>query len=188
MCLLQTCVRTLLVGCLSLWIVTYPASAQLLTTPSAQTAAVSGPKTIPVSHYYWYLLRHQKALDDLGAKLSADGKDGNGPRNYLQKKLGFTDVEYAPVRIASYRLSTEISQLNGKASKAQKGDVIPEVREGDLRELAAEKERDIEAEIAFLKQALPPEKIATLEAFAVQFFMPSKAINPSLQSSQKETP
>ncbi len=183
---IRTYAATLLVVCLAPCLAALPAKAQLLASPAPILAP--GPRPIPLSHYYWYFLRHQKTLDDFAARRAAEGKDGNQFRNDLQTRLGFTDAEYAPIRIASGRLSAEVVTLNGKAREVQKGEPIPTVREDELKQLVAEREQDIQAEVTFLKQSLPPERIATLEAFAVQFFAPKKASNNSLQSPTKETP
>ncbi len=66
------------------------------------------PKPIPLPHLYWHFLVYQNHLDTTAAAHESQGKDGQWLRAYLQKKLAFSDSEFAP----RPRLSRSIDRRN----------------------------------------------------------------------------
>jgi hypothetical protein len=135
---------------------------------SAQAAPVL-THPIPIEHYYWHFLVHQNQLDHSAAAMQAAGKSSDWMRNHLQRGLGFSDADYAAVRISSTRLAGELAVLNQQAA-ALSAAHVGSLGSSQFRLLSNQRTADINAEVAFLRQNLPPERIAALESYMVQFF------------------
>jgi len=89
----------------------------------------------------------------------------------LQRKMGFSDADFAPIRASSVRLSSELQALDAQAASLRAAG-ISSSNAAQLKALAVQREADINVEIASLKQALSPDKITAFEAFITQFFAP----------------
>jgi hypothetical protein len=137
-------------------------AAAQATQPAASTHA------IPIEHYYWHFLVHQNQLDH-SAALMKPGKDSDWMRNHHQRSLGFTDAEYTAVRTSSTRLANELAVLNQRAA-ALSAMHVGLLGSSQFRQLSNQRTANINEEVASLRQTLPPEKIAALEAYMVQFF------------------
>ena len=159
------------------------APAQGQSTPTQQQQSSSKPSQIrPVSlaHLYWHFLVFQNHLDTKAADLGAHGKNGRLMHNHLQKKLGFSDADYAAIRTSSVRLTAKVKVLDAKATAIQKAGASSSSHD-QLKALTVQREADINSEIAYLKQNLPPDKIKAFEAFLTQLFSPTNAVfRPSL--------
>jgi hypothetical protein len=162
-CSLRILISLALAGC----IVQSGALAQTL----ANTG--TGPHQAPLSHYYWHFLAHQNQLDAWAKTQAAKGHDGSALRNHLQKSIGLSDADYAPVRTSAVRLTTEVKALNAQAQAIRAAGPTAESY-AQLKALTAQRESDIDSEVAYLKKSLSPNKRAKLEAFMVQFFSPPK--------------
>jgi len=57
-----------------------------------------------------------------------------------------------------------------------------------MKALAAQRDADLNAEVAFLKGNLSPDKRAKLEAFMVQFFSPAHATDQRNSATQQPAP
>ncbi len=137
------------------------------------------PRPIPLPHLYLHFLLYQRHLDEAAAQREKQGENGDWLRTGLQKRLGFTDGEFAPVRASSERLSAKIADLNARAraivaadQQARKQGLIPPGSPPPglekLKALDAERNADIDAEIATLNQALSPANAASLQSFSAR--------------------
>jgi hypothetical protein len=165
----------------------YPAVSQ--TTQSEQSASLgqARPHVIPIGHYYWHYLVHQNQLDQLAAAREAKGQDGKWLRNHLQTSLGFSDADYAAVRTSSRRLATELGALNAQAATIRAEGPSPAGFE-QLKSLTVLREVQVNTEVSYLRRALPPDKIATFEAFMVRFLSHTTAGSPPSLATGKTIP
>ena len=138
---------------------------QMQSQPNASTTNL---KPVSLPHLYWHFLIHQSRLDAFAAKLDAEGRGGDAIRNDLQRRLGFTDAEYAPIRASSKRLAAELKPIEAQLQSLQghAGD------SSQAMTLIAEREIYINKEINTLSTELSPQNKAKLEKFMTQFFAP----------------
>jgi hypothetical protein len=134
----------------------------------SQPNAITKLKPVSLSHLYWHFLIHQSKLDAFAAKLDAEGRGGDAIRNDLQRRLGFTDAEYAPIRASSKRLAAELKPIEAKLRSLQ-GHAG---NSSQAMTLIAEREIYIDKEINTLSTELSPQNKAKLEKFMTQFFAP----------------
>jgi hypothetical protein len=144
---------------------------------AAQQPQASGgqvqPKPVSLAHLYWRFLVHQNQLDTKAASEEAQARNGSWLRNHHKASLGFSDAEYASIRLSSARLAAEMNDLDAQVAAIRAAG--PSVTsQAQLEALTAQREAAINAEITFLKQALPPHKIAAFETYIIQFFSPKK--------------
>jgi hypothetical protein len=156
-----------------------------------QTARLprSVPQQSPVSvaHLYWHFLIYQDHLDREATRLERKGKDGSWLRNNYQKKLGFTDAQFAPVRETATNLEKELDEIDAQVQKIVEatraanprvvkdpGDLPPVPKE--LLTLRDEHEAVIEREVAALRNKLGPERTARLETFLKEEIAPRVTI------------
>jgi hypothetical protein len=147
--------------------------------PTQQTQPRRGTaqlKPLSLSHLYWHFLVYQNHLDTKAAERNSQGQDGSVLRDFLQKKSGLSDADYAPVRASSVRLTAKVKHLDAQA-KVIRTSESPS-KSDQLKALNDQRETAINSEIAFLKQNLSPDKIKAFEAFLTQFFSPTKSLNP----------
>lgn len=137
----------------------------------------SPPRPASLPHLYWHFLAYQAHLDEKAAALAKQGKDATTMRNYLQTNLGFTDADFAPIRASGGRLSTEVKALNAQAATIVTAGPTPTSR-AQLQALTQQREAYVNAEVATLRQALPPAKVAAFEAFITKMFSPANATAP----------
>ena len=128
-------------------------------------------RPLPLAHLYWHFLVYQNHLDTVAAAQSAQGQDGSWLSGDLQRRMGFSDADFAPIRASSVRLSSELQALAAQATAIQTAGASSS-NSAQLKALATQREADINAEIASLKQALSPAKITAFETFITQFFAP----------------
>jgi hypothetical protein len=165
-----TCLSMALFTCISVG----PTIGQAVPAQSTPTIRKQ-VRPLSVPHLYWHFLAYQNHLDTKAAAVAVDGKDGTGLRNLLQKKLGFSDADFAPIRTSSVRLTAEVHSLDAQAVAIRAAG--PSATSLDqLHALTGQRETEITVEISFLKQHLPPDKIKALEAFLTKFFSPSNAV------------
>jgi hypothetical protein len=131
---------------------------------------------VSLAHLYWHFLTYQNHLDSKDAEASAQGKGGSGPRKMLQRGLGFKDDDYAPVRISSVRLTSELKALDARAA-AIRADGPSAANQKKMMALTVERETDIRSEISYLKRTLTPGQLRMFEAFLVKLFSPSNAVS-----------
>ena len=145
-----------------------PQMQQLLKNRTSQVRPLSLP------HLYWHFLVYVNHLDTKSLEVDAKGKNGQLMRNYLQKRLGFSDAEFAPIRTSSVRLTAEVKVLDMKAVAIHKAGASSS-NLNQLKALTIQRESDTYSEISYLKQTLPPDKLKAFEAFLTQFFSPANA-------------
>jgi hypothetical protein len=142
-----------------------------------------------LSHLYWHLLMYQNHLDRVAAKHETQGKDGTWLRTYIQKKLGFTDEQFGPIRTSAQRLGGTLSQISSKvqtivatdraqrASNASSSNGAAASR-SKLQDLNQEREDAITREISALNEALGAERSAKLKDFLQNQFSVNVTIVP----------
>lgn len=176
--------KTVIAGCIGMalfWQVAQPK------TVASQQVSSSTSKLQPLSlpHLYWHFLIYVNVLDQKAAELNAQKKNGNWLRNDLQTKLQFSDTDFAPIRISSERLSSELATLN------QQGRTILTAGPSastttQMKALVTQRETYIDNEIVYLSQSLSAQKQAALEAFMMQFLAPkSLASQGSISPAQQ---
>lgn len=140
-----------------------------------------------LEHLYWHFLAYQNHLDTKAADLDTHGKDGSGLRNQLQKKTGLSDAEFAHIRISSVRLTAKVKELDAQAV-AIRASGHSSTSYDRLHALTVQREASINAEITYLKQHLPPDRIKAFEAFLTQFFSPNNAVHRPPSSAGQQAP
>jgi hypothetical protein len=157
------------------------------TTPTQQRQPpTKQPQFKPVSleHLYWHFLTLQKFLDTKAATRESQGKDGK-LRGDMQKALGWSDSDYAPIRVSSVRLTAEVKDLDAQAVTIRKAGASSSSRD-QLKTLTVQREADINSEISYLKHNLPPDKIKAFEVFLTRFFSPMNAVHrPPVAAGQQ---
>ena len=147
------------------------ALCQTQQAPPPQAAGMASLQPVSLTHLYWHFLIYQNHLDSVAATMSSQGQDGSELGNDLQRRMGFSDADFAPIRASGVRLSSEIQALDAQAAAIRANGVSPS-NTAQLQALTAQREADINAEITSLKQALSPDKITAFETFITQFFAP----------------
>lgn len=159
-------------------------------TPAQQQQSSSGlsqPASLSLPHLYWHFLIYQNHLDREAAAQAAIGKDGSWLRNHFQQKLEYSDADFAAIRTSSARLTAEVNALNAQAAAIMAaGHSSTSIAQ--LKALTATREADINAEVAYLRQTLSPEKIAKFEALLVQLFSTKNVVLKPNPSSGQSTP
>lgn len=149
-------------------------------TPASSSNAVQ-PIAVPLSHLYWHFLILQNHLDRVAAVHEQQGEDGSALRNYYQKRLGFTDVQFVPVRDAGLRLEPQLKAIDAEvkaiidADHARHPRVLASPKDlppvpPELAELQRKREQTIEHEVQSLKLALGAQRTTKLETFLTQEF------------------
>jgi hypothetical protein len=150
------------------------------TAPTSSHRAVPA-KPVSLPHLYWHFLIYQQHLEDAATAREKQGQNAAWLRNYVQAKLGFTDSEYAPIRVSASRLSAEISAMNGQAKtiisadRAAKrqgliaADAAPPGLE-KLKALTNQREAAIQTEIDSINKSLPISKQVALQSFLTDQF------------------
>lgn len=123
---------------------------------------------VPLRHLYWHFLIHQSDLDAFAAKLNAEGRGGESIRDILQRRLGFSDADYAPIRASSQRLATELKPIQAQLNALQGSAWNPT----QALSLLTQRESYIDQEISNLSTELSPKDRAALESFMTTFFAP----------------
>jgi hypothetical protein len=149
----------------------HPAISQ--TVPANQVTPRAQGRINPVSldHLYWHFLAYQNHLDTRADEQEAQGKDGSWLRGRLQAMLNLSDADFAPIRSASKRLVGKMKVRDEKVASIVAGGKTPFAQQ-QLSALVTEREADIQAEKAYLQQALGPEKTAEFERVLTQMFSP----------------
>jgi hypothetical protein len=150
----------------------------------AQTIPPSSRHPVPLPMLYRHFLAYQSHLDEVGAQLDLEGKDGSEFRDHYQQKLGFTSEDFAPVRSAAFRLNATLKDEDAKikaavqAARAQHPRKLaspfdlPPVPE-ELKQMQKEKDAMIQREVDQLNTELGPERAAKLQALIQNDFAPN---------------
>jgi hypothetical protein len=162
------------------------ANAQATVTPTQ-----GGPvQRAPLPILYRHFLAYQTHLDRVAAALEKQGKDGNDFRNHFQKKLNFTDEQFALIRASGLRLEAALQKEDAKAKvlidatrakfpRSAMGQpvVLPPV---PPQLLALQKERDqlIGTEVTNLKSELGSTAAAHLDSLLENDFAPTVTSKP----------
>ena len=155
--------------------------------------------TVSTPHLYWHLLIYQQHLDSVAAEREKQGRDGSWLRNYLQKKLGFTDFEFAPVRESAQRLEKTIAEIDASAKSIAQADralygngLLPSGVQppgwAKLKELNQDRESAIANEIEILNEALGSKNAARFKAFVEGDFsskVTPRELHPQLRSGTR---
>ncbi|MGA1982949.1 MAG: hypothetical protein ABSG84_10760 [Acidobacteriaceae bacterium] len=164
----------------------FPAVGQV--APVQQSAQIGqAQRQPPIEHYYWHFLLHQNELDNWAAAQAAKGYDSSAVRNHFQVSLGFSDADYSLIRASSVRLATEVKALSAQAA-AIKAAGQGSTSNAQLNALSVTREKEIKAEVAYLRDNLSPEKIALLEAVMVHFFSPPNGAARQTPPAQQAAP
>jgi len=127
-------------------------------------------------HLYWHFLLYQNHLDQAAAQREANGKDGAWLRDHFQKKLGFTDAQFAVIRSTARRLDGELKAVDAQAMAIINADhaanplspgTLPMWRAvpPELKALSQQHEALILSEVAGLKGTLGTDLAARLDTF-----------------------
>jgi hypothetical protein len=154
-------------------------------TPMTQVAKTNKPASL--EHQYWHLLRWQNHLDKVAAEHEKQGKDGTWLRNYIQKKLNFTDEEFAPIRESAQRLEPKTDEIQAKSEAVMKADRTLRAKAQlartdaspglpQLQALSQGRESAIAEEIETLNRDLGPANAAKFKSFVEQQYAPPKLI------------
>jgi hypothetical protein len=166
-----------------------PQSAMSQSAPAQQqqtSNASSQHKPVPLAHLYWHFLVHQNHLDESAANETAQGRDGSWLRNHHQASLGFSEADYAVIRTSSARLTAEVKDIDAQAAAIRAAGPSA-TSAAQLKALYVQREAAINAEITYLKQALPPDKLAAFEAYITQFFSSKKvSVAPSAPTAVQQ--
>lgn len=160
-----------------------PAVCQETATQQGTDAqAASHVKPIPLPLLYSLFLGYQNHLDRVASAREKQGKDGTWLSDHFQRKLGFTDEQFALVRSTGLRLDSELQKEDAKAAAIIKTtraafphatmsqpQTLPPVPP-ELIELQKERDQIIEKEVANLKKQLGPAASAELDSFLRQEF------------------
>jgi hypothetical protein len=152
---------------------TFLAVGQTAQPTQSSLRRITTPLSLP--HLYWHFLAYQNHLDTQATAMTMAGKDGAGMRNLLQRKLGFSDADYAPIRLSSGRLTAEVQALDSQAATIRAAGPSS-TSFAQLSALTSQRETAINAEILYLKQNLSPAKVNVLEAFLAKLFSPGNAV------------
>jgi len=172
--------------------------AQQAASPSPQSRQLQ-PKPVPLSHLYWHMLMWQNHLDKTAAEHEKNGKDGAWLHGYLQKRLGFSDTEFAPVRESAQSLATVIAGLETQAKSLVQADLAlyangtlkpndPPPNLEKVKQLSHQREDAINAEMARLNAALGPTNAAKLKAYLISDFSKNVTVKMNPNPPQHKNP
>lgn len=155
-------------------------------TPIALTGQ---PRSAPLPHLYWHFLMYQIHLDRAASDHERQGKDGRWLAEHLQKRIGFSDADFAIVRQSAQRLDLQLKNIHAKAKSIFKTDRAlyanqilnhdtPPPGLAQLKDLHQQREDVINAEIIKLNAELGPQNAARLKNFVEkELFAQSPAIH-----------
>ena len=155
--------------------------------PQSRSSSSTQRPPIPLPHLYRAFLLYQNFQDQQAAAREQQGKDGKWTRSHLQGMMGFTDAEFAPVRASSERLAAEYKALDAKA-KSLRAIGSSTTIDAQLKQLSGQRTADLNAEVAFLKRSLPPDRITAFESFLTQFFSSKSAAHTASSQSSHTAP
>lgn len=159
--------------------------AQVATPASSLT----GPQPLTDRVLYRQFLAYQKHLDTLALNVDQRGKNGDQFRNHFQDKLGFSSLDFQPVRASAGRLDVELKALDAQAKAivdatrakfpqgtAARPAILPPVPP-ELTALQQQKNTLIDSEIKTLQSQLGSEKAAKLDTLIHADFAPHVTVN-----------
>ena len=121
---------------------------------------------------YRHFFNYQHYLDTIADQQDAAGKDGSWLRLGFQRRLGFSDSEYQPIRASVDRVAANVKALLDEAkSNPGKGPA----------ELAAERDQLVQSEIETLTSQLSAKNKAAFEDRLVRMFVPRQVTHPEVQ-------
>jgi hypothetical protein len=151
-------------------------------TTSVDGTTAQRVKPVPLPLLYRHFLAYQNHLDRAAAALDKEGKNGEGLRSHFQKKLDFTDAQFANVRDAGLRLESELQKIDAQAkaiidktraafpnATMSQPETLPLVPP-ELTKLQDERNALIEREVSDLKYQLGAEASAKLDSFLQKEF------------------
>lgn len=156
-------------ACLAALAVSF-AIAAIAQTPQTQPSTASQTKPVPLSILYRLFLIHQGDLDALAAQWQAQGKDGSALGNDLETRLGFSDADYAPIRISSQRLASELKPIDDQLKALPRNAASA----AQAKALIAQRDAYVSNEMYNLSLELTPQNKTALENFMRQFFAPKQ--------------
>jgi hypothetical protein len=120
---------------------------------------------------------YQNHLDQAAADHEKHGKDGSWLRNHFQQKLGFTDAEFAPVRITAQQLESEMKPIDAQITtialqdhawlrlhgRSQSAGAPP--GHAQVHQLGQTREALIQSKVDNLNQALGPKNASKFQYF-----------------------
>lgn len=133
---------------------------------SAQPASTAQP--VPLTTLYWFFLSYQQQLDNQAAQLEAKGKGGTWLRNSLQKRLQFSDSDFAQIRNSAHTLVQQVAALDAQAVTIRAAGTSP--TRAQLAELTIQRRSAINGVMENLAKELSPGKKAALDTFLPRFF------------------
>lgn len=175
--MVRFCRSSLAVICLAFLPGLFAARAQTRQLPSQQNVSTS----VSLTHLYWHMLMWQNHLDQTAADHERSGRDGTWLRTYLQRRLGFNDAEFKPVRQSAQHLQVTIAGLDAQAKAVVKQQRIlygegllsasdPPSDLPELRELSQQREVAINRQITQMNAALGPVNSERLKFFVERVF------------------
>jgi hypothetical protein len=144
-------------------------------------------EAVPLPTLYRHFLAYQTHLDRAGAALDQRGEHGSELRDHFQRKLGFTDEEFAPVRTTALRLEAELADHDSKlkaaidAARAQHPKTLRSPSElppvpPELLQMQKERDTLIQNELDQLNRALGPNRAAKLQSLIQNDFAPNVTV------------
>lgn len=153
-----------LVACLTLLL-------QLSSLVRAQTSTAGIRPSAQTIRLYWFFFSYQHHLDDLAASYAVAGRDASGLRDSIQRRLGFSDADFAVVRAASESLAANL--------KSQRAEV--RLHPDEASAFAQVRDQDVQHEIDNLTNELSSQRKAQLDAFVAKMFSPRSTTQKEAQ-------
>jgi hypothetical protein len=161
----------LVVGCLLVPVALGQISQDTWSAPGAARTM-----QVPLPHLYWHFLILQNHLDREAAAKEHGGQDGSALHAYYQKRIGFSDSQFAQIREAGLRLEPQLKAIDAEVRTVIENDRAhhPRVLSSpadlpaalpELAQLQQKREQVIAQEVDSLKLALGSRQTAKLEMF-----------------------
>jgi hypothetical protein len=152
--------------------------------PAPSPSITSRP--VPVSHLYYHFLMGVLRADRIADQREQQGRNADGIRNSSQRRLGFTDEEFAPIRTTALRLEAEVREIDAQAKTLIDADHAEHPLEPETRsELQAQSEQhkaEFESEVGKLRQTLGPSLAKRLDVYV------QTHIDPEVKTSLPQPP
>lgn len=142
----------------------------------SQSSATSAgnPTPVPSQILWFHFLSSVNHNDAVAAKLQAQGRDGGWLRNAHQRRLGFTDQQFAPIRSSAQQMRADLDEMGKKiqtakqAAHLQVGEKFPP----EVSDLMKQRQALVANRISSLQATLGPETSGILTAYLRSYIAP----------------
>lgn len=166
----------------------------------AAHASAMQPRIVPMEFLYRHFFAHVAQLEQEANSADRAGQNGTAYRNYYQKQLGFSDIEFSRVRSTALETHNEVEQIDAKAR-----DIVRAFREQlagreilgqaalpppptELKELKKERDALVSAAIGKLKTSLGTDAAARLDSMVAAKFTVQEKPQTALAQTAEHTP